>query len=239
VAGWLVVVTGYLMGPASLCLDREKLLGYAKVLEPLLALGKDHAVSHVHRFCNATALGTKPFEHRGKDKVIFKMTLRALPLILLTFGVYYFWYMAKLSRYQTENTWFDGARSELEIPGGEIFQLVLLQILALTFSLGLAFPWVTTYSLRFYLARMRLVGPIRFAQIYQADAQGDASADGLADARNALVARVRDGSPDRTFGQDLQLLVVVEHRPGTRRALAYAARRPSPWCHDRSGTASR
>jgi tRNA A-37 threonylcarbamoyl transferase component Bud32 len=56
VAGWLVVVTGYLMGPASLCLDREKLLSYAKVLEPLLALGKDHAVSHVHKFCRALAL---------------------------------------------------------------------------------------------------------------------------------------------------------------------------------------
>ena len=54
--------------------------------------------------------------------------------------------------------------------------------------LGLAFPWVTTYSLRFYLARMRFVGPIRFAQIYQADSQGDASADGLADALDVGIA---------------------------------------------------
>ncbi|MEY4514418.1 MAG: hypothetical protein RLZZ450_6540 [Pseudomonadota bacterium] len=137
---------------------------------------------------NATALGTKSFEYRGEDKVVFKMTLKALPLILLTLGVYYFWYLAKLSRYQTENTWFDGARGDLEITGGEILQLVLLQILAVTFSLGLAFPWVTTYSLRFYLARMRFVGPIRFAQIYQADSQGDASADGLADALDVGIA---------------------------------------------------
>jgi uncharacterized membrane protein YjgN (DUF898 family) len=137
---------------------------------------------------NATALGTRSFEYRGEDKVVFKMTLKALPLILLTLGLYYFWYLAKLSRYQTENTWFDGARGDLEITGGEILQLVLLQILALTFSLGLAFPWVTTYSLRFYLARMRFVGPIRFAQIYQADSQGDASADGLADALDVGIA---------------------------------------------------
>jgi len=137
---------------------------------------------------NATALGTKPFVYRGEDKVAFKMAMKALPLILLTLGVYYFWYLAKLSRYQTENTWFDGARGELEITGTEILQLVLLQILALTFSLGLAFPWVTTYSLRFYLARLRFVGPIQFAQIYQADSQGDASADGLADALDVGIA---------------------------------------------------
>jgi len=137
---------------------------------------------------NATSLGTKPFVYRGEDKVAFKLAIKALPLILLTLGVYYFWYLAKLSRYQTENTWFDGARGELEITGTEILQLVLLQILALTFSLGLAFPWVTTYSLRFYLARMRFVGPIQFAQIYQADSQGDASADGLADALDVGIA---------------------------------------------------
>jgi uncharacterized membrane protein YjgN (DUF898 family) len=137
---------------------------------------------------NATSLGTKPFVYRGEDKVAFKLAMKALPLILLTLGVYYFWYLAKLSRYQTENTWFDGARGELELTGTELLQLVLLQILALTFSLGLAFPWVTTYSLRFYLARMRFVGPIQFAQIYQADSQGDASADGLADALDVGIA---------------------------------------------------
>jgi len=34
-----------------LCLERDKLRRYAKLLEPLLALGKDHGVSQVHRFC--------------------------------------------------------------------------------------------------------------------------------------------------------------------------------------------
>jgi uncharacterized membrane protein YjgN (DUF898 family) len=146
-------------------------------------LNRMHSVS-----MNATALGTRAFVYRGEDKAVFKLALRSLPLILLTLGLYYFWYQAKLLRYRTENTWFDGARGELELTGGEIFQLVLLQILALTFSLGLAFPWVTVYSLRFYLARMRFVGPIRYAQIYRADSQGDASADGLADALDVGIA---------------------------------------------------
>ncbi|MET0342147.1 MAG: serine/threonine-protein kinase [Polyangiales bacterium] len=48
---WLVTVTGYLMGPASLCLDRARLRRYAEVLAPLRALGADHGVSQVHGFC--------------------------------------------------------------------------------------------------------------------------------------------------------------------------------------------
>lgn len=54
--GWLVTVTGYLMGPAMLCLDRDKICRYAQVLAPLRALGSDHGVSQVHRFCLALGL---------------------------------------------------------------------------------------------------------------------------------------------------------------------------------------
>lgn len=50
-ATWLSTVAGFLMGPASLCLDRAKLRHYAEVLEPLLGLGPDHAVSQIYRFC--------------------------------------------------------------------------------------------------------------------------------------------------------------------------------------------
>ncbi|MDB4973580.1 MAG: protein of unknown function transrane [Myxococcaceae bacterium] len=137
---------------------------------------------------NASALGTKPFEYRGQDRVVFNMTLKAMPLILLSFGFYYFWFFAKLTRYQLENTWFDGAHGEVRVSGGELLQLVVLQVLALTCTFGLAFPWVTTYALRFYLERVRFVGPIQFAQIYQVDSLGDATADGLADALDVGIA---------------------------------------------------
>jgi hypothetical protein len=54
--GWLVTVLGYLMGPAAMCIDQRRLHAYARVFEPLLALGRDHAVAHVHRFCLGLAL---------------------------------------------------------------------------------------------------------------------------------------------------------------------------------------
>jgi uncharacterized membrane protein YjgN (DUF898 family) len=137
---------------------------------------------------NASSLGTTSFAYRGQDKVVFKMALRALPLIVVTGGLYYFWYLAKLTRYQMENTWFDGAHGELELTGGEMLRLVLLQVFGVTLSLGLAFPWVTSYVLRFYLSRVRFVGAIQFENIHQADSQGEAAADGLADALDVGIA---------------------------------------------------
>jgi uncharacterized membrane protein YjgN (DUF898 family) len=137
---------------------------------------------------NGSALGSRHFEYRGEDRVAFWLAMKGLGLGLLTFGIYLFWYQAALQRYRFANTHFDGAHGVLEVTGGELFQLFLLQVFALTFSFGLAFPWVTVYTLRFYLARTRFEGSIDFARIYGSDARGDAAADGLADVFDVGIA---------------------------------------------------
>jgi uncharacterized membrane protein YjgN (DUF898 family) len=140
-------------------------------------------MNRIHKtMMNATALGTQRFEYRGEDNVVWKMGIKAFFLSILTLGIYWFWYRAELSRYQMQNTFFGGARGQIDLTGGELFKLTLLQIFGITLTLGIAFPWITCYSLGFVLERMRLVGPIDFAHIYQADAQGSATHDGLADA---------------------------------------------------------
>jgi uncharacterized membrane protein YjgN (DUF898 family) len=131
---------------------------------------------------NHTGLGTKLFEYRGDDRAVWKIGLKGIALTIVTFGIYSFWYNAEIARYRAQHTWFDGARGELSVRGMDLFGLTLLQIFGLTFTLGLAFPWVTTYTLRFMLERMRFVGPIDFAHIYRAPTEGSATADGLADA---------------------------------------------------------
>jgi uncharacterized membrane protein YjgN (DUF898 family) len=137
---------------------------------------------------NASALGTKHFEYHGESRVVFWMAMKGLLLSLFTFGLYFFWYQAALQRYRFATTQFDGAHGQLDLTGTELLQLKLLQIFALTLTLGLAFPWVTVYTLRFYLARIRFVGPVDFARIHQTDARGDATADGLADALDVGIA---------------------------------------------------
>jgi uncharacterized membrane protein YjgN (DUF898 family) len=131
---------------------------------------------------NHTGLGTKSFEYRGRDLAVFKLAMKGLGLSIVTFGLYSFWYNAAIARYRLENTWFDGAHGELRMSGADLFGLWLLQVFGLTLTLGLAFPWITTYTLRFVLERMRFVGPIDFEHIYRAETQGNATADGLADA---------------------------------------------------------
>lgn len=131
---------------------------------------------------NHTALGTKNFEYQGDDLEVFKLSMKGLLFSLLTCGIYAFWYRAELSRYQAHHTWFDGARGQLGLTGVDLLALTFLQMIGITFTLGIAFPWITTYSVRFVLERMRLVGPIDFAHIYQAPSSGNAAADGLADA---------------------------------------------------------
>jgi uncharacterized membrane protein YjgN (DUF898 family) len=139
--------------------------------------------NRIHRvMVNASGIGTKSFDYRGEDKVAFRMGVKGFFLSIITLGIYSFWYQAELARFQIGNTWFDGAKGEIDITGGDMFKLTLLQIFGLTFSLGLAFPWIMTYSLQFMLERIRFAGPIDFAHIYQTTGSGSAAADGLADA---------------------------------------------------------
>ena len=145
--------------------------------------------NRMHRMLmNATALGTRAFEYRGDDRAVFRMAIKYFLLAFVTFGLSLFWYHAALARYQIENTWLDEAEGRLEVTGWELFSLFLLQLFATTLTLGLAFPWVTTYTMRFYLSRMTMVGQVDFARIYRAESTGDASADGLADALDVGIA---------------------------------------------------
>lgn len=113
-------------------------------------------------FINGSALGTSHAQYRGDDRVVFRMAVQGLLLSLFSFGLYFFWYRAKLKRYQFASTWFDGAHGELELTGGELLQLFMLRLFSVAFTLGLALPWLRVYTMRFYLARMRLVGPVAF-----------------------------------------------------------------------------
>lgn len=139
-------------------------------------------VNRMYRlFTTSSALGTQRFEYRGKDKDAFVIGVQGFLLSLVTLGVYSFWYRAALMRYQMSHTWFGGARGQSTITGGDLLVLTLLQLFALTATLGIAFPWVLTFSLNYTLERIRFLGPIDFGSVLQAPSSGDAAADDLAD----------------------------------------------------------
>lgn len=130
---------------------------------------------------NASGLGTRSFDYRADNKQAWRLSIKGFVLSLLTAGLYTPWYAVAMARFRLRNTWLDGAHGELQLTGTDMLLLTLLQVFGTVLSLGLAFPWITAYSMQFVLQRTRFVGPVDFARIYQAPADGTAMADGLAD----------------------------------------------------------
>lgn len=132
-------------------------------------------------------LGTMRVRYTGKDGEAFTMFLKAILLIVVTLGIYGFWYQAAVSRYRSHNTWIGGAnlgaaRGNLQLTGGEYFGLVLLNLICLVCTAFLAMPWVTANNMAFFLKRFSFVGNVDFAQVAQVQSKGSAAGDGLAGA---------------------------------------------------------
>ena len=58
-----------------------------------------------------------------------------------------------MQRFRLAHTHFDGATGVLDVTGGLLFKLLLVNVLGNALSLGLAFPWTVTYTLRTMLER--------------------------------------------------------------------------------------
>jgi uncharacterized membrane protein YjgN (DUF898 family) len=163
-------------------------LGYLLTLVTLGIYGPVWMNRMYRLMTEATAIGTRNFVYRGTDKEAFRIGMKGFVLSVVTLGIYSFWYHATLLRFRLANTRFDGATGQTDLTGSDLMMLTCVQIFGITFSLGLAFPWVVTYSLNYVLQRTRFVGPIDFAHIYQAASSGNATADGLADALDVGLA---------------------------------------------------
>lgn len=129
-----------------------------------------------------TRFGSLEFHYDGSDRVVFWMGVKAVFFSLLTGGLYYFWYKAKLTRYRMEHTRAgESAMLASEISGGDLFLLYILSTFGVMLTLGLAFPWITMYALRLIAERTRAEGMIDFDAIEQRSRDAGATADGFAD----------------------------------------------------------
>lgn len=131
-------------------------------------------------------IGSLEVRYTGSDKDAFYLFLKALPLIILTLGIYYFWYKAQLSCFRATHTWLGSptlgaARGHLNLQGSEYFGFMLVNIIGIICTLGLAIPWVIAYNMAFMLRRFAFVGQLDFDEIQQVESFGSAAADGMAD----------------------------------------------------------
>jgi uncharacterized membrane protein YjgN (DUF898 family) len=132
---------------------------------------------------NNTRFGTLEFSYTGKDREVWRMGVPAFFLSILTLGLYYPWYLAKLTKYRGRHTRIGtGACLRYELTGGDFLRLFLLHVWGTTLTLGLAFPWIAMYSLRYMARRVYVEGSIDFENIEQREEGAGAAADGFADA---------------------------------------------------------
>ena len=123
--------------------------------------------------------------YTGADKQAFLMFLKALPLIVITAGIYSFWYHANATKFRAHNTWIGGAtlgaaRGHLTLTGGDYLGLMLLNVVLLVGTFGLAIPWIIAHNMAFYLTRFSFIGAVDFDQIKQIESKGNAMGDSLA-----------------------------------------------------------
>lgn len=136
---------------------------------------------------NASRIGTLQVRYTGKDGEAFFMFLRALPLIIVTLGIYFFWYKALVSAYRSEHTWIGSpdlgaARGHFEMTGGDYLKLTILNVICFVFTAGLATPWIMAHNLGFMMKRFAFVGDLAFDRIQQVASAGSEAAEGMADA---------------------------------------------------------
>jgi len=141
---------------------------------------RKYITDHVN-FGNVTAT----FKGKGND--LFVISLVGTILTFLTLGIYSFWYFRNIINFYITNTELeqDGRTISVQstVTAGGIFGLVIVNVLLIIFTLGLATPWVVIRTIRFYMDNVILDNNFKPSEIRQGaiDVSADATGDDVLD----------------------------------------------------------
>ena len=126
--------------------------------------------------------GTSQFKYTGKSEDLRWHLILGHALVIITFGLYWFWYRAKLMRYDWEHTSVEGLSFSFDITGGKLFTYYLGNVLLVIFTFGIGFAWVVKRMAEFNARFLMVKGAVDFEGIRQRINEASAAGDGLADA---------------------------------------------------------
>ena len=97
-----------------------------------------------------------------------------------------FWWQKSLFQYYIDNLSLhhkdDKIRLKSTASGGDFFGLIVVNLLMLIFTLGIAYPWVLTRSLKFIFSKIEIVGNIDTEQLVQTEKEyTDATGEDMSD----------------------------------------------------------
>lgn len=138
----------------------------------------------ISRIYNNLKFGTLDFAWDAKAGEYWRLALKGFFLSVLTFGVYYFFWLPKWWAFVRGHLSVGGCRFHGDIKPRDLFLFSLANLLLLIGTLGLGTAWVMTRTMRFYLTRLALENPSRLEAALQtgrlkATAGGEAIADAM------------------------------------------------------------
>lgn len=138
----------------------------------------------IGRIYNNLMFGTLDFAWDADAGAYCRLALKGFFLSILTFGVYYFFWMPQWFAFVQRHLSVGGSRFHGDIKPGELFKLTFTNLLLMVFTLGFGTAWVISRSMRFYLTRMALENPSRLEASLQAPRQkigvtGEAMGDAM------------------------------------------------------------
>jgi len=97
--------------------------------------------------------GNLSFDFKGSGESLFWINLKFILLFIPTLGIYSFWYIKQLWTFYAENTEItqNGKKVKFSFNTqvGDIFELMIINLLIIIVTLGIGFPWVKARTFQF------------------------------------------------------------------------------------------
>lgn len=138
---------------------------------------------------NNIRLGSLRFVYNGNGFDYFILILKGYLLSIITLGIYSFWWIKDLFAFSIENLSMEHEGKKINLrstmTAGDVFKLIISSYLMLIFTLGIAYAWVVTRSLRIVYSKIEMQGDINLDHlVQQADNYNDAAGDDMSDFLN-------------------------------------------------------
>ncbi|MDB5120827.1 MAG: putative rane protein YjgN, family [Sphingobacteriales bacterium] len=117
--------------------------------------------------------GDIKFRYLGKGSDYFMVIIVGYFLTIITFGIYSFWFAKDLFNYYVNNIELEQDERIIILnstaTGSGYFKLIIVNVLIIIFSLGLATPWATVRTLRFIFSNVLIIGELDLDNIKQTE----------------------------------------------------------------------
>lgn len=130
--------------------------------------------------------GNIEFKHHGDGATLFGIHFGGIILTFLTLGIYVFWYQKDVFNFYVNNLSASQNGKQIQFrskaTGGGFLVLMVVNLLLLFFTLGLAFPWVIMRTMRFAIENIEINGVFNLDELVQTEAEyKDATGEDLVD----------------------------------------------------------